>query len=180
MLKATTPKELVLARFESAQALFEAAEKLHGAGYTKYDCHSPFPIHGMDEAMGLKRSPIGYFVAICGLAGMVGSMMMMWWMSTVDYPLVISGKPLFSFQAYIPIAFALTILMAAFGAFFGMLGINKLPQLFHTIFHSQQFGAVTTGGFFVSIESSDPKYDVQNTQSFLESIGGVSIEVLQQ
>ena len=92
--------------------------------------------------------------------------------------MVISGKPLFSWQAFIPVIFAITILLSAFGAFFGMLGINKLPQLFHKLFNSDRFGKVTDNGFFVSIESVDTKYNENASKSFLESIGGKNVEVI--
>lgn len=169
---------MVLAEFGSPAELLHAAEKVRDAGYMKFDCHSPFPIHGMDAAMGLKRSPVGYIAGICGLLGGIFAMGLQWWTSTVDYPLVISGKPLFSFQAYIVVTFGLTILGAAFGAVIGMLMINRLPQWFHGLFYSKNFSRFSDDAFFVSIEADDPKFDPEQTSSFLESIGGTNIEVV--
>jgi len=148
------------------------------AGYTKYDCHSPFPIHGMDGAMGLKRSPLGYIIGTMGTMGLVGMVALTYWTNTYGYPMVISGKPSFSWQAFVPVIFAITILMSAFGAFFGMLAINKLPQLFNPLFFSKNFGKVTDGGFFVSVESTDPKFNVDEVRNFLTSIGGINVEVI--
>lgn len=170
---------IMLARFETPGALLKAAEKTHGAGIEKFDIHSPFPIHGMDQAMGLKRSPLGYIIGVMGVIGLIGGLGLQWWTSTVDYPLVISGKPFFSFQAYIPITFALTVLFAAFGAVFGMLALNKLPQLYHTLFNSKQFERVTDDGFFVSIEADADDFDEYETKTFLESLGGMDIEMVE-
>lgn len=169
----------MLAAFESPAALMRAAEKMRDAGYTHFDCHSPFPIHGMDRAMGLKRSPLGFIVGMVALCALSGATLMMWWMTTVDYPLVVSGKPYFSFQAYVPVAFAITILSSAVTALFGMLILNRLPQLFHPLFESKQFAKVTDDGFFVSVAAQDTKFDINTTKQFLESIGGSQIEVVE-
>ncbi len=94
----TTPSKtgMMLAEFENPAQLLGAAQKLHDAGYKQFDCHSPFPIHGMDQAMGLKRSPLGYIVFVVAMLGLLGGITLEWWTSTIDYPLVISGKPFFS------------------------------------------------------------------------------------
>jgi len=179
MNQSTAKTAGMLAAFESPAALMHAAEKMRDAGYTNFDCHSPFPIHGMDRAMGLKRSPLGFIVGIVGFCALSGATLMMWWMTTVDYPLVISGKPFFSFQAYVPVAFAITILSSALAALFGMLILNRLPQLFHPLFESKQFARVTDDGFFVSVAAQDPKFDMQLTRQFLESIGSSHTEVVE-
>jgi hypothetical protein len=170
--------QVILAEFDSPHSLLEAARKLKDAGYKQYDCHSPFPIHGMDEAMGMKRSSLGYIVGTMGFIGMVGMIMLTWWTSAVDYAFVISGKPYFSWQAFVPVIFAITVLFSAFGAFFGMLSLNQLPRLFHPVFNSESFSRVTDGGFFVSVQSDDPMYDEAKVTGCLESIGGKNVEVI--
>lgn len=170
--------QVILAEFDSPQTLLKAAGKLREAGYTKYDSHSPFPIHGMDDAMGLKRSPLGYIVGTMGFIGMMGMIALTWWTSAVDYRFVISGKPFFSWQAFVPVIFAITVLFSAFGAFFGMLSLNQLPQLFHPVFNSERFGRVTDGGFFISVQADDPIYEKSKVVTFLESIGGKNVEVV--
>jgi molybdopterin-containing oxidoreductase family membrane subunit len=142
------------------------------------DRHSPFPIHGMDDAMGLKRSPLGWIVGLLALGGGLGLLGLQWWSSSIAYPLVISGKPLFSFQAYVPVTFAGAVICAAFAATFGMLMLNQLPRLHHPVFHSDKFDA-TNDGFFISIEAGDPKFDPDKTADFLKSIGVTDLEVLQ-
>jgi len=168
----------MIAEFDSTSTLLQAAEKMSDAGYKNYDCHSPFPIHGMDQAMKLKRSPMGYVIGTMGTIGMVGMIALTYWTNIYGYSMVISGKPYFSWQAFIPVIFAITILLSAFGAFFGMLALNKLPQLFNPIFGSDNFAKVTNDGFFVSVETDDPIYDETKVKGFLESLGGKNVEVV--
>ncbi len=165
-----------LAEFDSAESLLKAARGVHAAGIKKFDCHSPFPIHGMDKAMGMKRSPIGYIVGVMGTIGLFGALGLQYWTSAVDYPVVISGKPFFSYQAFVPVTFALTVLLSAFGAFFGMLHLNRMPRLNHPLFNSEKFSRVFDGGFFVSIEADDSVADESKVRDLLNSLGAVSIE----
>ncbi len=169
----------MLARFDSAHELYRAAEKVRDAGYKEFDCHSPFPVHGMDRAMGLKRSPLGWIVGLAALIGTSSALALQWWTMAVDYPLVISGKPYFAYQAYVPVTFAMGVLLSALAALIGMLALNGLPRWNHPVFESAQFETATDDGFFVSIESSDPEFDREKTRAFLESIGGHDVELLQ-
>ncbi len=169
----------VLARFNDPGTLLHAAEKVRDAGFKKFDCHSPFPIHGMDRAMGLKRSPLGWICGLLALLGGGGLFALQWWTSAIDYPLVISGKPFFSFQAYVPITFAGAVIGAAFAATLGMLIINQLPRLHHPLFFSNAFN-VTDDGFFVSIDADDPQFNEERVISFLRSIGATGVEVIRE
>jgi hypothetical protein len=169
----------IVASFENPKGLLEAAKKVRSAGYKRFDCHSPFPVHGLDDAMGLKQSKVGFIAGICGAIGFVFALWLQWWTSAVDYPLVIAGKPFFSYQAFVPVTFGLTVLFAAFGAFFGMLYVNRLPRWFHGVFYSEKFSRVVDDAFYVSIESDDPQFNREETSRFLESIGGKDIELLE-
>lgn len=169
----------IIAEFDNPAELLHAAEKVRDAGYKKFDCHSPFPIHGMDAAMGLKRSPLGWMIGILGLSGALGGYLMQYWMSTVDYPLVIAGKPFNSYPAYVPVTFGIGVLLGAFTAVFGMLHLTRLPRLFHFTFFSDRFSKVTTDGFFVSIEADDAKFEKDETTKFLQSIGAAAVEVIE-
>ncbi len=171
---------LVLAEFADVRALLSAAEKVRDAGYKKFDCYSPFPVHGLDAAMGEKQSPLGWIVGIMALIGGGGALLLQWWTSAVDYPLVISGKPLFSFEAFVPIIFELTVLLSAFGAVFGMFALNKMPRLYHPIFNSDRFRAATDGAFFVGIEAEDAKFEVEQVKQFLSSVGATHVEVVEE
>jgi len=134
----------------------------------------------MDRAMGLKRSKLGFVVGIMGLLGGSGGLLMQWWMSAVDYPLIISGKPFFSLPAFIPVVFELTVLLASFGAVFGMWHFNRLPRLHHPVFYSERFSKATDDGFFVAVEASDPQFDAQKNEELFKSLGAVHIELLQE
>lgn len=168
----------MLATFDNPAALLAAASEIRSAGYEKYDCHSPFPIHGMDAAMGLKRSPLGWVAGLFALGGGGIALALQWWTSSIDYPIVISGKPFFSFQAYVPVTFALAVLAAAFAATFGMLIINRLPRYHHPLFYSDRF-APADADFYISLEVSDVRFDVQGTRQFLKSLGGKNIEMIE-
>ena len=179
MSKVITGVKAVIAEFDSPGDLMHAAEKVRDGGFVKFDCHSPFPIHGMDKAMGLKRSPIGFIVGGAALMAFLGISGFIYWVSAVDYPMVISGKPFFSFQAFVPVAFAVTVLISAITATFGMMVINRLPQLFHPLFESKNFARFSDDGFFVSVDANDPKFDATRTGDFLKSIGGKNVEVIE-
>lgn len=166
----------VLASFENPAQLLEAARNVRAAGYTKFDSHSPFPIHGMDNAMGMKRSPLGYIVFLVAVFAFLGGITLEWWTSTIEYPLVISGKPFFSYQAYGPVAFAIMVLLSAFVSLVGMLVLNKLPLFNHPLFSSRKFEKVMDDGFFVSIEAADKKFNLDETKKFLTHLGAHEVE----
>ena len=126
----------ILAEFRNPLDLKHAAEKVRDAGYNKFDCHSPFPVHGMDQAMGLKRSKLGFVIAFFAILGGLIGFALQSWTHSIAYPLTISGKPLFAWQAYIIIIFALFVLFGAISAVLGMLHFNRLPRLHHPVFYS--------------------------------------------
>ena len=128
----------VLARFDDARGLYRGCERVRDAGFKKWDAHSPFPVHGLDDAMGLRPSKLPWIVLVTGLSGAAGGMLMQWWVAVQAYPLVISGKPLFSWPAFVPVAFELGVLFGALGAVFGMFGLNRLPMLHHPLFGSRR------------------------------------------
>lgn len=169
---------LLLAEFESSGELLHAAQKVREAGYTVFDAHSPFPIHGMDAAMGMPDSKLGLIVFPIGLTGTTLAFLMMWWMNGVDYPIVIGGKPPFSLPSQIPIMFELTILFSAFATVFGMFHLNRLPRHHHPIFNSERFGAFSNDKFFLSIESTDPKWNVERTRKVLEACHPTNVELV--
>jgi hypothetical protein len=169
---------LLLAEYGSPGELLHAAEKFRDAGYTKFDTHSPFPIHGMDAAMGLPDSKLGWIVFPIGLTGTTLAFLMMWWMNGVDYPLVIGGKPPYSLPSQVPIMFEVTILLSAFATVFGMFHLNRLPRHHHPLFNSERFKGFSDDKFFLSVESSDPKWNVERTKKLLESTHPEHIELV--
>jgi len=172
------PRRL-LAEYESTAKIIHAAETLRDAGYKSFEAHSPFPIHGMDGAMGLPDSRLGWIVLACGLTGVSCAWVMMYWMNAIDYPLIIGGKPPGSLPSMIPIMFELTVLFSSFGAVFGMFGLNRLPQHNDPLFYSDRFAGFSNDKFFISVEAGDPKFDVEKTRVLLERTKPQAIEVIE-
>lgn len=171
-----------LAEFKSASALYKAAEKVRDAGFTKWDCYSPYPIHGLDHAMGLKRSILPYMVFFGGMIGTITAFLLAYTTQVYLYPTVVQGKPtnFFTLPAFFPIMFELTILFSGFTTLFGLLALMKLPRFNHPLFVSKQFERATDDGFFIALEARDPKFSAAGTKDFLGEIGGSSIELIEE
>jgi mono/diheme cytochrome c family protein len=167
----------VVAEFDSADALKAAAVGVRDQRFTLWDAHSPFPIHGMQRAMGMRPTPLPWLVLGAGVTGGLVALLMQWWMNAVDYPLIISGKPLFSLPANIPVTFELIVLFSALAAFGGAMMLGQLPQFLHFAFSAKNFHRVTTDGFFISIAATDAKFDEKKTVEFLESLGAKTVDV---
>ncbi len=170
----------MIAEFADTTDLYHAAEKTRDAGYSRWDVYSPFPIHGMDAAMGLTKSPLAWLVFFGGLTGALTGLGLQWWTSVVDYQLIVQGKPFFSLPAFFPIIFELTILLSAFTTVFGLMLLCRLPQFNHKIFAWDGFKRVTDDAFFLAIESSDPKFSDNETRKFLNEIGATEINVIHE
>ncbi len=171
----------LLAEFKDVDSILKASRAIRDKGFKKWDTHTPFPIHGMDPAMGLKKSLIPKIVLGGGLIGGVGGLALQWWTNAVDYPWIVSGKPLFSVPANIPIVFETTVLLAAFGAVFGMFILNNLPSLYNPLFSSKNFvQGATDDKFFVYIEAQDPKFAPDRVRELLESLNPESIEEIEE
>lgn len=170
------------AEFGSASDLYHAAEKIRDRGFRKWDVFSPFPIHGMDDAMGLGKSHLSAFVFVGGVTGALTGFLLQTIPSLVIYPLVVQGKPtnLFTIPAFFPVIFELTVLFSAFAAVFGMFALNRMPRWHHPLFDWERFERVTDDGFFAAIEASDPKFSIEETRAFLESIGGKNITLVEE
>jgi hypothetical protein len=170
----------LLAEFSTPGELLKAAEKVRDKGYKKWDTHSPFPIHGMDGAMGLSDSKLGWIVFICSMSGMIGAYFLQVWSSYDGYAMIIAGKPFNDFPSYVIWIFEGAILFAAFGALLGMFALNKLPMLYHGLFHSKNFLRFSDDAFFISIEAKDTQFKAAETMKFLEEIGGKNIELIEE
>jgi hypothetical protein len=180
MAKNRNKTKMILAEVNGVAGLLKAAQGLRDAGYKDFDCHAPFAIHGLNQAMGIKRSNLGFIVGAFAAIGLIGTYLMAYWMSSVDYPLLIALKPFNSYPAYTPVIFAIAVLFAAFSTFLGMLALNKLPRFHHPLFASQRFDKFSDDGFFVSINATDPQFDSEKTPDFLTSIGCKNLEVIEE
>jgi mono/diheme cytochrome c family protein len=167
-----------LAEFENPDRLLAAAGHMRSAGYQRLDAFSPFPIHGMDRVLGVRPTRLPWLVLAAGLLGGMGALAFQWWTNAVDYPYRISGKPMFSLPANIPVTFEVTILAAACAAFVGMLVLNGLPRLANPIFRSERFRSATTDRFFLLLESGDPAFDATQAVNELQRVGVRSVEML--
>lgn len=161
----------VMGEFDDVKDILEAAERAYAAGYRKMDAYSPFPVHGLDEAIGFHKSRLPLIVLIGGLIGGLGGFGMQYFASVMDYPLNIGGKPLNSWPAFIPVTFECTILAAALAAILGMLGLNGLPEPYHPVFHVPRFEFASRSHFFLCIEATDPKFDAAEARRFMETVG---------
>ena len=173
-----TNYEIVLAEFKNPHDLLRAAKEVSKKGYKSFDTYSPFPIHGMDDAMNLKPSILGWIVLVGGSIGLIGGFSMQTFMS-LDYKLIISGKPFASYPAFIPVTFELMILISAFAAVFGMFALNKLPEHYHPLFKSQNFKKATSHGFFLGIDSNDKLYNQDSVKEFLKDLNPSSLEIVE-
>jgi hypothetical protein len=166
----------LLAEFETTADALHGAAMVRDAGYRRWDVFTPFPVHGMDEAMGLKKSQVGWFSFCGGLTGFTVGMLMIWWMNAYDYPIIVGGKPLFSPIYSFPVCYELTILLGAFGSIGGMLFLNRLPRLHHPLFKSPRFAKATHDRFFIAIEAADARFSDVETRKLLENAGSKHIE----
>jgi len=168
------------AEFPSAAALLEAAKKIYAHGFKKWDVYSPFPIHGMDHAMGFKRSRVSLFSLIGGFTGLTTAFVLIYYTSALNYPLIVQGKPYFALEPSLPIFFELTILLTAFGTVLGLLLLTLLPRLHHPVFNWDRFQRATDDGFFLVLEVADPKFDPTASRQLLQGIGGTHIAEIYQ
>jgi mono/diheme cytochrome c family protein len=165
-----------LAEYDTPGELVEAARKVKDAGYTEFDCYSPFPVHGIDNAMGIKRTILPLLVFGGGFTGACGGLLLQWYCNAHAWTWNISGKPIWSIPANIPIAYECAILLSVFASFFGMWILNKLPQVWHPLFRSDRFLRSTDDGFFIGIDAKDRRFDAAKTRSLLQDAGAIAIE----
>jgi hypothetical protein len=170
----------MIAEFDTSADILHAAEQVRRAGFRRWDVFSPFPVHGMDRAMGVKNSKVGWFSFIGGVTGYTTGMLMIWFMNAFDYRIVVGGKPMFSPYSAFPPSYELTILFGAFGAIGGMLFLNRLPRLHHPLLKHRRFAQVTHDKFFLVIETNDPKYSDTETRKLLETAGSKHIELVEE
>lgn len=166
----------MIAQFGSAEALLEAVEKARTNGYCKMEAYSPYPIHGLSEALGLRKTRLPYIIFCGGAAGAILGFAMQWSSAAYFYPINVAGRPYFSWEAFVPITFECMILLGSFSAVLGMLGLNGLPQPYHPLFNSEAFSHASRDKFFLCIESVDPKFSIEGTRQFMETLAPEEID----
>jgi hypothetical protein len=160
----------LMAEFDTAQELMDAAHKTHQAGYQKLDAYSPFPIEGLAEAIGFYKNRVSLVVLIGGLIGGLSALSLQYWVAVITYPVNVGGRPLFSWPSFIIVTFELTILFGGLSAVIGMLALNGLPMPYHPVFNVPEFAKASDNKFFLVVFSSDPQYDPAGTRSFLAGL----------
>jgi len=180
MLTATSTGQLervygLMAEFDDPDVLLIAARSAHAAGYRNMDAYSPMPIEGLAEAIGFRRTLVERLVLVAGILGGTGGFMLCWWMSVIAYPHIVAGRPLNSWPAYVPITFESMVLVACLTAVIGMLALNGMPQPYHPVFNVKEFERASRDRFFLCIESTDPKFSLDRTREFLESLGAMEV-----
>ena len=165
----------LMAEFQNADALLEASKKTYAAGYRRLDAFTPFPVHGLSEAVGYRKRILPWLVLAGGILGGLGGFALQYWVSVVELPMNVGGRPLNSWPSFIPVTFECTILGAALTAVLGMLALNGLPRPNHPVFNVARFGRATTNRFFLLIESGDAQFDLDATRAFLEGLGPTEV-----
>ena len=170
----------LLAEFDSADALLAAAKKVSGAGYTKIDAFSPMPIHGLAEAIGFHEHLVPKIILGGGITGLLTGYGLQYWTQVIAYPMNIGGRPFHAWVNFIPPAFETTILFGAFSAALSMIALNGLPQPYHPVFNNPRFRRASQDSFFLAIEASDPKFDLDQTRAFLGGLNPREVVALDE
>jgi hypothetical protein len=189
MAEETKKPALYLAEYDTPNAIARAAMKVRDAGYRSWDCHTPYAMHGMDEAMGLEPTKIGFISFFFGMFGVALAVLMIQYSNAFSfdllnigagYPIIVGGKPPGAFPSMVPIMFELGVLLCGFATLFGLLHLIKLPRHNHPIFESERFEAASDDKFFISIEASDQKFDLDRTRELLESTHPTHLELIEE
>lgn len=163
----------MVAEFTDPDAVLKAAKRVHSAGYKSLDAYTPFPVHGLDDAIGFKCAKVQWTIFWAAIVGFIVGMGLQVWVSTMAYPLNVGGRPKISWPQFIPVAYECTILFAGISAFVGVLAWNGLPQPYHPIFNTPNFEQASQASFFLAIEATDPAFEHGQVKDILEGCDGV-------
>jgi hypothetical protein len=170
----------VIGEFSDPEEIVVAAHRVREAGYKRLDAYTPFPVHGLVEAIGFKDPRVPWIIFLGGLTGAIVGFGLQAWVSASSYPMNVGGRPNIPWPSFIPVTFECTVLFAAFAAVFGMLGLNGLPKPYHPVFNASRFDLASQNRFFICIEADDPKFDAGETPKFLSSLGATDVELVEK
>lgn len=163
------------AEFKDQADIVLAAERAREEGYQRMDAYTPFPVHGLAEALKFEDSRVPWSIFLAGLTGAAGGYALQWWINVFAYPMNVGGRPYHSWPSFIPVTFECTILFAAFAAVLSALGLSGLPRPYHSIFNTPHFERASQYHFFLCIEADDPKFDRTKTRDFLETLKPIAV-----
>jgi hypothetical protein len=169
----------VMGYFTTPEALVDAGKKVYGMGYRKLDAMSPFPVHGIDDAIGIPRSHLGWIIIFFAMAGLLTAQGLIYFVAAINDPFVIGGKPLFDFTYTIPVTFELTVLFTGISTTIGWILINNLPLLYHPTMRYRNAHRATDDIFILVIEATDPKFNPERTTADLRGLGAHDVEVVE-
>jgi hypothetical protein len=170
----------IVAEFSETPKVYHAAEMVRDAGYSKWDVHAPFPVHGMEKAMGIKSTKLPLIAVGAAVTGVLFAMLLQWGTSAYLYPMVVQGKPYGAWEPFMPIIFELGVLFTAFACLLGMMALNGLPRFHHPLFAHERFYRVSNDRFMIAIEAGDPNFDPAKTRALLEKAGGTDITIIEE
>lgn len=174
--KSVTPKvHGMVAEFDQPEQLLAAALRARDEGYKRMDAYSPFPVHGLAEAINFTDNRLPWLIFGGGVSGAAAGFLLQWLTMTIDYPLNVGGRPLNSWPQFIPVTFEVTILLSSFAAVFGMLILNNFPEPHHPIFNAKNFDRASQDRFFLCIEANDERFEPERTRRFLERLGPIAV-----
>ena len=166
----------LMAEFDDPSALIEAARQARAAGYRRMDAYTPIPLHGLTEALGNPPTRLPWITFAGGLIGALGGYALQYYLSAIDYPMNVGGRPVHSWPAFIPIVFELTVLGASLASVLGMLALNGLPMPYHPVFNVPEFRLASRNRFFLCIEAADGQFDPERTRAFLAGLHAQSVQ----
>jgi hypothetical protein len=170
----------LVAEFDTPTALVQAAHSARAAGYSKMDAYTPFPVEGLPEALGFRRTKMPMLILIGGITGVLAGFALQYYCAVISYPINIAGRPLNSWPSWIPVTFEVTVLIASLTAVFGLLALCGLPMPYHPLFHVPRFALATRDHFFLCIESADPRFDRTGTMDFLKGLNAREVSEVPQ
>ena len=174
-MRPRTPIYGLLAEFETPGQVLDATRRAREAGYSVMDAYTPYPVEGLADELGLRRTRVPFVVLVAGLVGAAAGFFMQYWSMAVDYPLNVGGRPLNSWPSFIPITFEVMVLVASLATLFGMFFLNGLPQPYHPVFNVPRFARASQDRFFLCIEATDPQFESEATRQFLAGLGSADV-----
>jgi hypothetical protein len=173
-------RAFTLAEFKSSNGMLDAARKLRESGVRDLDGYAPYPVEGLEEALGIPKSRVPLIVLIAGLTGAISGYLMQWWMNSIDFAINVGGRPPHAPPSFVPITFELGVLIGSFGAFFGLWTLCKLPRLHHPVFEVSEFRSASVDRFWLSVSTPpDAELERKKIETHLQELGAELVKTVE-